>query len=94
MNNLNPQTILARICSEYGITPQTLASPTRKATVSEARQMLCYILIYKLDTPETEISEMIGGRTTARYLANEGRIRMKVYPAARGIYDRVYLRGE
>lgn len=94
MNNLNPQTILARVCSEYKISPSTLASSTRKSTVSQARQMLCYVLIFKLDTPAKEISEMIGGRTTAPYLAQECRIKMKAYPETKAIYERVYLRGE
>jgi len=90
-NHLTPNEILLRVCAEYGLTPEDLASPTRKSEISQARQMLCYILLFKLDIPVKEISVMLGGRTTAAYLAEEGRSKIKRYLRDAEIYKKVWL---
>ena len=90
-SHLTPNEILLRVCAEYGLTPEDLASPTRKSEISQARQMLCYILLVKLDVSIKEISALIGGRTTVMYLAEEGRSKIKRYSRDAEIYQRVWL---
>jgi len=77
-SKLTPGSIVSAVCKHFKISSQDLRSPSRRASLVFARQVLMYLLRKQLGFSFGQIGEMVGGRDHSTVIHNVEKIEQTI----------------
>ena len=73
-HSIDPERIIEEVSRYYKITPEDVLGRSRTQKISQARQVVMYLLIYELEMSPTQVGRLLGGRDHATVIHGAGKV--------------------
>lgn len=83
------KSIVDRVCEHYGITTDALRENSRRASIAEARSVICYLAVRRAGYSGVEVGRLVNlGRAGVSVAVGRGEEKVRKHPVLLGLIDK------